>query len=68
MDNLNTAAFELAFGRILRMGSRPAQPGDIAEYNRCRAICLDAAEGTIDTTASYTPNYARDRRKGAQGD
>ena len=36
--------FELAFGRILRMGSRSAQEGDIAEYYRCRELCMDAAE------------------------
>lgn len=36
--------FELALGRIFRMGARATQPGDIAEYERCRAICMDAAE------------------------
>lgn len=35
---------ELAIGRILRLGSRPARPGDVAEYERCRALILDAAE------------------------
>lgn len=34
---------ELAFGRILRIASRPAQDGDIAEYERCRALILNAA-------------------------
>jgi hypothetical protein len=36
--------FELAFGRILRMGARPSLDGDMQEYERCRAICMDAAE------------------------
>jgi hypothetical protein len=36
--------FELAFGRILRMGARPPQPDDLKEYYRCRDICMEAAE------------------------
>ncbi len=59
-------AFELAFGRILRMGARPAQPGDIEEYNRCRAVCFDAVEGVLDLTPDYAPNYIRDCSKGAR--
>lgn len=35
---------ELALGRIFRMGSRPAQPGDVAEYERCRAIIMQVTE------------------------
>ena len=35
------ATVELAIGRIFRMGSRPSQPGDEAEYDRCRGIVLD---------------------------
>lgn len=38
----------LAIGRILRMGSRPGQPGDIEEYYRCRGIVLDIVEGTVE--------------------
>lgn len=32
---------ELAIGRVLRMGSRPAQPGDGAEFDRCARILKD---------------------------
>jgi len=32
------AAIELAIGRILRMGSRPTQKGDIEMYEKCRRI------------------------------
>lgn len=39
-----TQASQLAFGRILRMAARPEQPGDVAEYERCRKIILDEAE------------------------
>jgi hypothetical protein len=39
-----TNEMQLALGRILRMGSRPYQDGDFAEYERCRAIFMDAAE------------------------
>lgn len=56
---------ELALGRIFRLGSRPTQPGDVAEYERCRAIILDA---TDDPHVDHRPNYARDRNRGAQGD
>lgn len=56
---------ELAFGRVLRLVSRPEQVGDVAEYERCRAIILDCLEPQ---TADYSPNYARDRLKGAAGD
>lgn len=58
-------AVECAIGRILRMGARPAQPGDIAEYNRCRQIVLDLCSPQPD---DYRPDWARDRRRGAQGD
>ena len=34
----------LALGRILRLGSRPTQPGDVEEYERCRAIILTAVQ------------------------
>jgi len=56
---------ELAIGRILRMGSRPTRPGDIEEYERCRRIILD---NIPPAKYAYTCNYARDYRKGAQGD
>lgn len=57
---------QLAFGRILVMGARPCQPGDISAYESCRALILDALEGVVSVDA-YQPNYARDRFKGAQG-
>jgi len=56
---------ELAIGRILRLGSRPFQEGDLEEFDRCRAIILD---NTDPVTRSYEHNYARDRNRGAQGD
>lgn len=37
---------EAALGRIFRMGSRPTQPGDIEEYERCRKIIMDLT-GTV---------------------
>jgi hypothetical protein len=58
-------AIELAIGRILRIAQRPTQPGDVEEYERCRALILDLSDGP---SLDYTPNYARDRLKGAQGD
>lgn len=58
------AAKRLALGRIFRLASRPTQPGDIAEYERCRAIIMTDAPEFIDVR----PNWARDRNKGAAGD
>lgn len=66
MDRDKQALAQLALGRIFRLASRPVQPGDIEEYHRCRAIILDALEPS--DTLDYTPNWARDRLKGAQGD
>lgn len=66
MDRDKKALAQLALGRIFKLASRPTQEGDIQEYERCRAIILDALEPS--EIPSYTPNYARDRNKGAQGD
>lgn len=55
---------QLALGRIFRILSRPFQEGDIEEYERCRAIVLDASDPIPD----HRPNYARDRNRGAAGD
>lgn len=63
----DTKQAELALGRILRMASRPEQPGDTAEYFRCRDLILDTFEGMFDTT-DHAPNYVRDRNRCAQGD
>lgn len=70
MNQFNTAqeantAIELALGRILRMGSRPTEPGDLQEYERCKWIILDAGEYLgIRNTPDYEPCYPRDRNKG----
>lgn len=63
--NLDRKLCELALGRILRLASRPAQPGDEAEYDRCRAIIM---EHFPEPTPDYKPCYVRDRNKGAAGD
>lgn len=56
---------ELAFGRILRLASRPEQAGDVSEYERCRSIMIDLLPSAH---PDYTHNYQRDRLRGAQGD
>lgn len=58
-------ARRLVIGRLLRMMSRPSEPGDIDEYHRLRGILLDLAEAE---PVDYAPNWVRDRLKGAQGD
>lgn len=61
----------LAIGRILRLGGRPARPGDVAEYERCRSIILGILDPVgLDWTPDrpFETSYPRDHRKGAQGD
>ena len=57
-------AVNLALGRIFSLMSRPTQPGDVAEYERCRAIIMDLCEPV---QPDYAPNWARDRLLGAAG-
>ena len=64
-EHERTKAIELAIGRILRIVSRPTQPDDVEEYERCRALILDLSDSP---SPDYSPSYARDRLKGAQGD
>lgn len=44
---LESRVVSLAMGRIFRMGSRETQPGDVAEYTRCRDLVLDIMDGAI---------------------
>lgn len=64
-DEERHAAVRLALGRIFRLASRPQQPGDAEDYERCRAVILDC---TDPVALDYAPNYARDRTRGAAGD
>lgn len=64
-DRVDRAAVALALGRIFRLGSRPTEPGDVEEYERCRALILELAPAPA---PDWSPNYARDRGKGAAGD
>lgn len=48
MTVAQNALASLAFGRILRMASRPSVAGDVEEYERCRKIIMDAAGDTGD--------------------
>ncbi len=64
MTQTERQTVNLALGRIFRLGSRPTQPCDVADYERCRSIILNICEPVSD----YQPCYASDRLKGAQGD
>lgn len=49
MNQFNTdqeaeTMMQLAFGRIMRMGTRETQPRDIEEYENCRRLILNASE------------------------
>lgn len=56
---------QLAIGRILRLLSRPGQPGDVERYEDARAVILairDAAERDGARPATDTrPDAVRDR-------
>jgi hypothetical protein len=68
MNQQMSAEMKLALGRIFRLASRPAQEGDVAEYERCRALILNAADAAgINTSPDYQHCWARDRLKGAAG-
>ncbi len=61
----DTRLVELALGRIFRLGSRPTQPGDLKEYERCRRIIADEL---APVELDYRPTWARDRLKGTGND
>jgi hypothetical protein len=69
-DQAQAQLVSLALGRILRMASRPTQDGDLAQYERCRGVILNALdpEMTIHhAVMASQPDIGRDRWKGAQG-
>lgn len=51
----------LALGRLFLLGSRPFQPGDIEQYEACRAVIL---ANSPNSSNNWAPDYARDHRKG----
>lgn len=63
-DAVENRAIGLAISRIARMAMRPAEPGDVEEYERCRALIMDLY---APPAPDYAPNWARDRAKGAAG-
>jgi hypothetical protein len=60
---------EMALGRIFLLGSRPTQPGDIEQYEKARHALLTAYdEAPFEVERDYSPNWAKERLNGAQGD
>lgn len=58
----------LALGRIFRLGSRPTQPGDIEQYEAARRVFWAAYDDDpFPVSPDHTPNHARQRGEGAQG-
>lgn len=56
-------ALDLALGRLFKLCSRPEQPGDIEQYEKLRAVAMEAAEVLgIDSTPGYRPDIRRERR------
>ena len=44
LTNESRAITELALGRIFRLLSRPYQPGDIEQYEKCRKVVMELAD------------------------
>lgn len=62
-DNKQQAekAMQMAFGRILRLGSRPFEEGDIENYETAKSVFLDAADYiALDAPKISSPCYASD--------
>lgn len=53
-------AVMLALGRIFRLMARPAQTGDVADYEAARAVVMTVLDPP--PFVSHAPNYARDRK------
>ncbi len=69
MNSPTPLVVQLALGRILRMMRRPEEPGDVADYYACRSIIMDYRKDPDNPRwRSYSPNWVRDRNKGAAGD
>lgn len=74
LDDAERLTVQAALGRMFRLMSRPAQDGDVEQYERCRAAVLDVLDPTAPapfgelTRSAPSPCYARDRRRGAAGD
>lgn len=64
MQSPMPAEVQMALGRIFALMSRPAQAGDVEQYEAARRVVLDHADNVV---ADYQPNYARDRLLGAAG-
>jgi hypothetical protein len=62
-DGMNCHPVDMAIGRILRLGSRPTQPGDVEQYEAARAVIL----AHLAPVEPYRPDWARDRLRGAAG-
>ena len=71
MDNAETernAIVRLALGRIFRLASRPAQPGDIEQYENARhAILVACDDAPFAVGPDCSSNIALHRGRGAQG-
>lgn len=60
LDEEERRAVECALGRIFKLGSRPTQPGDVEEYERCRGVILDITDppsGRVECVASILARH-----------
>ena len=53
LDEEESLVVTLAIGRLFRILSRPHQPGDLEEYERCRAVVMSH----VILPPEYEPNW-----------
>ena len=58
LDDEERTAVTMAIGRLFRVLSRPYEPGDEEQYERCRAVVMAHATSKPD----YEPNVRSVRR------
>lgn len=58
---MRASAVSLALGRIFRMMSRPTQPGDVEEFERCRALIMDELAPDTPWRVEPVHSWARDQ-------
>lgn len=62
-DTQANKTMQLAFGRILNLGSSPFKKGDIEKYEKAKSVFLDGADYLGITPKDTMPNFVADYHK-----
>lgn len=58
---MNASVVSLALGRIFRLAARPTQPGDVADFERCRALILNELAPETPYRVELVHSWVRDQ-------